>query len=146
MSETDDFKSQVVPAKRRSKFDPHLDGILELQRDGYSLEQICEWLWQKFQIGDQEKKAPSSKQVLSAYLQRRKEQGVATPFPSAPSLAGKVTAPNLQQPLASEEVAPSPEGSLQSVADALDAEKRQQRANSYITDTNTSLIIGRKKS
>lgn len=88
MSETDDFKQQVKPAKRRSKFDPQLAGIRELQREGYSLEQICEWLWLKFQIGDSEKKAPSSKQVLSAYLHRRKDQGTTSPSPS-PSAWGQ---------------------------------------------------------
>lgn len=143
MSETDDFKAQVTPAKRRSKFDPHLDGILELQRDGYSLEQICEWLWQQFRVGDQGKKTPSSKQVLSAYLQRRKEQGATAPLPRTLGQVEKVTVPGSIAPAS--EATPAPQGHTPTVADALDPEKRRQRAESYITG-NTTLSIGRKKS
>lgn len=140
MSETDDYKAKVTPAKRRSKFDPHLDGILELQRDGYSLEQICEWLWQKFQVGDLEKKAPSSKQVLSAYLQRRKEQGVTAPLPRASGKAEKITTPGITTPASEPQ---TPAHALPPLAEALDAEKRAERAKSYVAD-NTNPFFGRK--
>ena len=144
MSETDDYKAKVQPAKRRSKFDPHLEGIRELQRDGYSLEQICEWLWLTFQIGDPEKKGPSSKQVLSAYLRRREGQEAnVLPSPVA-GKPGKVTQPGPSAP-ASEEAKPATEASTPTLADALDPEKRQQRADSYITGSGSPLQIGRNK-
>lgn len=143
MSETDNFKQKVKPAKRRSKFDPHLDGIQELQREGYSLEQICDWLWLEFQVGDLDKKAPSSKQVLSAYLQRRKEQG-ATALPSASrGQAEKVTAPGPSAPASETPVqtqAPPP------LAEALDAEKRAKRAKSYVEENTNPFFKKRNPS
>lgn len=135
MSEIDNFKQQVKPAKRRSKFDPYLAGIQELQREGYSLEQICEWLWKDHQVGDLDKKTPSSKQVLSAYLQRRKGQ-VGLP---SPAQASRITSPGLAAPGSeSAQVAPS------SVADALDADKRQERAKSYVDDNSNPFFKKRK--
>lgn len=142
MSETDDYKAKVQPAKRRSKFDPHLEGIRELQRDGYSLEQICEWLWLTFQIGDPEKKGPSSKQVLSAYLRRREGQEANAPPSPVAGKPAKVTQPGAPTP-ASEE--PANETSAPTLADALDPEKRQQRADSFITGSSSPLQIGRNK-
>lgn len=43
--EIDEFvKKQQPRAKRLSRLDPHLAGILELKNQGYANWQICEWL------------------------------------------------------------------------------------------------------
>jgi hypothetical protein len=43
--EIDEFiKKQKPRAKRLSRLDPHLAGILELKNQGYANWQICEWL------------------------------------------------------------------------------------------------------
>lgn len=61
--ELDKFKAQVTPAKRRSKLDKFLKEIFTLREDGYTLQQICEFL--------EANGTKVSRQSLHEFIQRR---------------------------------------------------------------------------
>lgn len=128
----EDYKRAVKPSKRRSKLDPYKTEIFSLARDGYSTKQIADWLWREQQIR-------ITGQSVWEFMQRRQKADAALP---ALAKSEKVTAPGPAAP-ASEEATPAPQVQAPTVADALDPEKRKQRAESYITGSST-LSIGRK--
>lgn len=134
----EDYEASTRPAKRRSEFDRFQVEILDLLGKGYSNHQVVEALWLAHQV----KLTP---QALGQWHRRRKAQGA---LPSSPvSQPGakqpeKITRPEQAAP-ASETPAITQETNAPTIGELLNAEKREERASSFIQDDDSNPFIKR---
>lgn len=115
----DDFKKQTKPGRWRSKLDPFTAEILSLHAEKYTLAQITEWI----KVGHN---VEVSRQAMGEFIRRRASQKVV----ARPAAAAEIPV--------SQESAPT-------LFEALDPEKREQRAKSFITHNTNPLFRKEQK-
>ena len=113
MSDLTKIAAQAQPARRRSKLEPYLNDLRRLQQQGYSLEQLKEFLGQ---IG-----VVVSRQTIYDFLKRREAMDTEPLAPGEPEKASPV----VDSPAVSQ---PAPKAKTSGKRDAKQATPEQLRA------------------
>ena len=117
--ELNEFMVEVKPAKQRSKLKPHRTDIVKLREQGYTLNQVCDFLARNG--------VTTSPSNVASYLRRGMARGQAphqgasaaskshadAPAPASPAEAAK---PSLLTPIPRAPVKPLEPGELRAIA------------------------------
>ena len=96
----DEFMVAVEPAKQRSKLKPHHADIVKLREQGYTLDQVCEFLARNAVIT-----SPSN---VASYLRRAMARGQSPHQAASAALKGHADAPAPASPASPVEPAKAP--------------------------------------
>lgn len=134
--ELEKFKQRVQPNSRRSKLDKFITEIFALRNDGYTLQQIADFL--------KENGTVVTRQSVQEFIQRRSASGGAIPAPRAAPAALPPT------PTATPGAAPATEPDTPPISgddlEGLDKkQRREKRADQFIKPEAENPLLKRIK-